>query len=1377
MKNRYLRCLPQAFLVCVAPLLACASASGSVLNFNESNTTNVWPLTPGTNVLSGASVAPGSPNTHEGSSGSWATLTDGILGVPGNNAAVVTPNNNDTVTYTLDLTGHSAGYDITSFDSYATWGDSGRDNQDFTIQYSTVTDPGTFITIAVVSNHDASTDKSTHTNLTDTTGVLASGAANVKIIFGSPNSQENNYVGYSEFKLLGTPTNVITLIESNATNSWTLPAGTNLLNGANAIPSTLAVNELSSANWSTVTNGIIGAAVDTTATVTPRNNTSVIFPLNTAVNFNGYNISSIDTYAAWVNSGRDNQDIAISYSTVDDTATFLPIGTAVVHTGSDNATHARLTPASGFLASRVNAIKFQFGLQENGYVGIREFIALGTAVSISDPLTWTGGSGSAGNANWTSNPDNNWKKTLGGAASNFSSLGALTFDSTGANRNITVSALTASSMAFSNALAFPYTFGGGLLTVSNDISSSGNGRATFNNPVTTTTGVSLSGSGSLVFNGALQSPGLTLTGSGSITLNAANPALTGSAAVSAGTLTVASNQGLQNAGLSMTGGVAQFTSAAPVVAGISSLEATPGSIVLGNPSGLVNTNLTVGDAASIISFAGTLSQATGTTGSLTKTGGSSLTLSGENTYTGTTTVSGGVLQLAQRWSLYDGNSASWTASNILVGSGGTLGFNVGLSGEFTDSDLNSDLSLGGFQPGSTLGITTNDVFTLSRNLTQPGMGLLKDGTALLNLTGTNTSDGITRIYGGTLNAASTGGTSIGGSIIMGDASQNIFLNMGASNQLGANCLVTFTNGNFYQSRINLRGTDQAVTGLDAAPFPANQVDIIQNDEVGQTGYVAPPAAASLTINAATDHSFFGIIRNQDGGPVSVIKNGAGTQELVNISNIQGYGYSGTTTINEGTIKLTFTSGNNGFGSNVLVNSAGSLYFHQVNGDLSFDREISGTGHVVVDGINAVRITSNNNTWSGGTTVGVVDHEWFGYLALEGGNPVGASEGNAAGGHCAGGLMTPSNVITVSNGATLALDGIAPLGQSGILPQYGLSIRITENSSLSGGSNTTAFVTNITLDGGMIHITNGGNAASFGTDLAFVGTLIVGGSSTVPAVIDTPVAGPYANASLGSNGQPGTVFQVADVTSSSATDLTVSSILRNISTQTSPLTKTGPGTMLLSGVNTYTGDTTISEGELTVSGDSIADTNKLVINGGKLGIVTGANEVVDTLYFGSTQQVAGTYGSTSSTATHQDDSRFAGTGILTVNTNPVVTDPYAAWSAQITDPSQRGRSADPDGDGFTNLQEYLFGTSPTAATASLTQIEKTGSGLIVHWNQLATGTSIYTLRESTTMLESPWPVSTATISDSAVQDIPGYVRKQALIPINTAHKFIRVEANE
>ena len=1369
MKPRSLYFLPRTLVVCVAPLLACASASASVMEFGEANTTNVWTLPPGTNLLSlpGTIVTPATPATHESSSGSWSVLTDGILGAPGNNTAVVTPNNGDAVTYQLDLTGFPGGYDITSFDSYATWGDSGRDNQNYSLQVST--DGVTFNTVKVVNNVDAGSDKATHCNLTDTTGVLATGVKYVRVLFGSPAGQENGYVGMSELKLLATPTNVITLLQSNGTNSWTLPAGSNLLNGSTATPLTTDTHEGSNANWSTVTNGLLGTGSDFSASVTPNNNRSVIFPLNLAVNFNGYNISSIDTYCAWANSGRDNQALAISYSTVAAPSTFIPLGTAVIQTGSDSATHVRLDPVTGFLASGVAAIKFNTGHQENGYVGLREFIALGTAVSISDPLTWTGGSGSGGNANWIVGADSNWKKTIGGTSSNFSSLAALTFNNTGANTNINVSApLTASSMTFTSGA---YTFGGSLVTVSNDIVSSGSGIATFNNAMKTTTGVTLSGSGSLVFNGALESAGLTVSGTGDITLNAANPALTGSAAVSDGTLTVSHNNGLQSAGLSMTGGTALFTTAAPLVASISSPIESPGSIILGNTTGPVNTNLSVGDASSVTTFGGVISEASGTIGSLTKTGGSILILQGDNIYTGVTTVTGGTLQFDLAQALYHGEPASWTAGNLVVGSGGTLAVKVGGDSEFTDTNINTDLSLGGFASGSFLGLNCTIDTTLSRSLTRPGMGLEKAGPGILNITGSNTSNGLVKIFNGTINAAGTGSAALNGDILMGNGSAHVFLNMGGNDQLSPTGTISFSNGNFYQSKINLRGTNQTIGGLDSPPAPLNRVSLIQNDEVGQPGYTTAPGPATLTINATSNHSFYGLIRNENGGIVSVTKTGAGTQEFRNISPIQGYGYTGPTLLNEGTLRINFTNTNNSFPSNVTIADIATLNFHSVGGGYDFNPIVSGDGVVLVTGTNPIALTNGSNSWTGGATVD------GGFLALKATNANG--QGDGPGQTCVGGAMDPSNVITLINGGTLSLDNAGALGNSPVQAQYAPSIDVNEGCKIFGGTNTIAFLCNITLDGGKIEITNGASVAGFNTNLCLVGTdaspLIVGGTSIVPAEIHTTGAGPFANVSLGSmgTGMQGTVFQVADVTSSTAADLTVSSILTNINVLTSTLKKTGPGTMLLTGANTYTGDTTVSGGELTVSGNSIVDTNKLIIDGtGKLGLA--ANETVGSLFYGGVQQIAGTYGSTSSGATNQDNSRFSGTGVLTVTAGPP-SDPYILWASQIT-VGDSSRTGDPDGDGFNNLQEYLFGTSPIASNGSLSTVQDTGSGLIVRWNQRATGSSVYVLQESAT-LQNPWPTSGATITNNPTQDIPDYTRKQAAIPIDSVKKFVRVQATE
>lgn len=97
-----------------------------------------------------------------------------------------------------------------------------------------------------------------------------------------------------------------------------------------------------------------------------------------------------------------------------------------------------------------------------------------------------------------------------------------------------------------------------------------------------------------------------------------------------------------------------------------------------------------------------------------------------------------------------------------------------------------------------------------------------------------------------------------------------------------------------------------------------------------------------------------------------------------------------------------------------------------------------------------------------------------------------------------------------------------------------------------------------------------------------------------------------------------------------------------------LTSLNGGGVILSGTNTYTGDTIVTSGVLGVRGSSIKDTNKLVISGGK--VQATGTETVNTLFFGTNQQVKGTWGATGSGAAHIDDTRFTGTaGVVNVTT--------------------------------------------------------------------------------------------------------------------------------
>jgi autotransporter-associated beta strand protein len=147
-----------------------------------------------------------------------------------------------------------------------------------------------------------------------------------------------------------------------------------------------------------------------------------------------------------------------------------------------------------------------------------------------------------------------------------------------------------------------------------------------------------------------------------------------------------------------------------------------------------------------------------------------------------------------------------------------------------------------------------------------------------------------------------------------------------------------------------------------------------------------------------------------------------------------------------------------------------------------------------------------------------------------------------------------------------------------------------------------------------------------------------------------------------------------------------------------LVKAGAGTLTLASGNTYSGDTTVSEGVLRLnSPNSSNETTAVTIcSGAKLdlnfdesgGPVT---DTVDKLFIGTTQMQAGVYGATGSGADldHTDDTHFAGSGTLTVTTSTSPT-PYLTWSGGVS------FTADANGDGVANGLAWCLGaTSPTA----------------------------------------------------------------------------------
>ena len=131
-----------------------------------------------------------------------------------------------------------------------------------------------------------------------------------------------------------------------------------------------------------------------------------------------------------------------------------------------------------------------------------------------------------------------------------------------------------------------------------------------------------------------------------------------------------------------------------------------------------------------------------------------------------------------------------------------------------------------------------------------------------------------------------------------------------------------------------------------------------------------------------------------------------------------------------------------------------------------------------------------------------------------------------------------------------------------------------------------------------------------------------------------------------------------------------------------------------------------------------------------------------------------------------------------------SDDYGLWSASFTWPegADTSRTGNPDGDAFTNAQEFLFGTSPVQADGSLVSTSReTGNVLVLRWLQRSSGAT-YSLLQSSTLAE-PWdPASVPGLllgDDPDQSGVPtGYQRRKAEIPLsNGGSTFFRVSGSE
>ncbi len=230
-----------------------------------------------------------------------------------------------------------------------------------------------------------------------------------------------------------------------------------------------------------------------------------------------------------------------------------------------------------------------------------------------------------------------------------------------------------------------------------------------------------------------------------------------------------------------------------------------------------------------------------------------------------------------------------------------------------------------------------------------------------------------------------------------------------------------------------------------------------------------------------------------------------------------------------------------------------------------------------------------------------------------------------------------------------------------------------------------------------------------------GQSVVVDALTGAGSVDSSVGGTVQTLTVGSNNGSGTF----------------SGIFSN-TTGNLGLTKIGSGTQTLTGMNTYSGTTTVSGGTLATTGNSIPDTGELVIDGGSVA-VTGT-EMVNTLFIGATQVSPGIYTN-------------AQIPQITSGSIQVIDGPAATFSNWITGTfaggatvpiAQQGPNADPDNDGIANLVEYaIAGQDPTVSNPNISSF--TG-GLLSFTKSTTAGSLTYSIEESTDLgITDDWTV--------------------------------------
>lgn len=755
--------------------------------------------------------------------------------------------------------------------------------------------------------------------------------------------------------------------------------------------------------------------------------------------------------------------------------------------------------------------------------------------------------------------------------------------------------------------------------------------------------------------------------------------------------------------------------------------ATPDAMILGNSSGtgiisgLITNNgtvpLTLAPASgTALQIAGGITGSQGVTFAVNGTSTGRVELNSASTYTGETRFNGTIGLGSNTGSigavrLMVDNGISTLSSGVVMGYTTGLGENLDMAGKNqTMASLTSN-------PGGT-GSIFNSTTTTTSTLTIDGaatsgsfnlpitngssssrqVALTRAGSGTTTLGGLCSYTGATTVTSGTLNLSATGGLS-GTAVSVSPA--GTFAQAAGGTISGASSLSMGTQAVASTGSTTLSGTNTytGITKISNGTLVVNGPAALSSSSVLNSSGSSNDAS---TLNLATADGGYVMSAVSIGGIMKFTGPVSGSS-TVTFTGSAAQGFTGSSA----TKKIQIDSG-----AGVVVNNASTFPFEllgssatadrshsfQVDGSLTFNAAVVATAPIAFPAITGgfvktgtgVLTLNASNTYNGQTVVGGGLLRLGGSTALPGG--IGATGGSSA-------LVFDGGIValTAASGDFTRPMTTDTAGVTSAIPatSVGWVSGSTGGFAAFGGDRSVNF-------GGA------GASVSWSSGNGKLGSGLVLGhgtsDSTITLVNGIAIGNSVARTIIVNDG-------------SQAVDAILSGVVSGSLGAT--FVKDGAGTLALNAVNTYLSDTQVLAGVLAVNGTSIADTNKVVLNGGKIDLT--GTETVGSLYFAAVQQASGTWGASGSGATNIDNTRFSGTGVL--NVVPVVLDPYTTWidtPAYNSPPLSTGDklpTADPDNDGINNLLEFTLGGNPVVSSQSIQPTQATvGANLVLSYKR-------------------------------------------------------------